>query len=282
MTPELFQQVEAKGAVIDLSARAKFRLTGADRVRYLNGQVTNDVRAARQDHSLYACVTDLKGRIVGDVQIHAGDECLVLDAEPDLRDTLGSRLVRYIIADDAELIDITEDWCLWHVFGSTAEHHVEGATLVRSNRLGIPGIDLWLPTSSPRPTFTHPILSAEDFETYRILRGIPRYPNELNGDAFPPEAGLESTAMSYTKGCYVGQEVLSRIRTTGKMPRTMIRWTSDNPVVPGEEVIAAGKVAGVVTSSTVHPISKLAAGLAFVKQGTAGDLKTAGRARLTI
>ena len=280
MTPELFQQIEAEGAAVDLSARAKFRLTGSDRVRYLNGQVTNDVRSARQDQSLYACVTDLKGKIVGDLYIHAEGESLILDAEPDLRDILGPRLERYIIADDAELTDITDDWSLWHMFGPTLEQSIDDAIQVKSNRLGTPGIDLWLPSSSARPSFARTIISADDFETYRILRGIPRYPNELNGEAFPPEAGLESTAMSYTKGCYVGQEVLSRIRTTGKMPRALIRWTSEHPVAAGDVVVSGDKTAGAITSATVHPVSRLSAGLAYIKQGTSGPLSTTSGATL--
>ena len=100
MSPDLFQQIESSGGRVNLSARAKFRLTGGDRVRYLNGQVTNDVRPASPRQTIYACVTDLKGRIVGDVFVHSGGDSLLLDAEADLREVLGPRLERYIIADD--------------------------------------------------------------------------------------------------------------------------------------------------------------------------------------
>lgn len=280
MTPELFHQIEIQGAAVDLSARAKFRLTGTDRVRYLNGQVTNDVRCATPDQSLYACVTDIKGRIVGDIHIHTDNDSLFLDAEPELRDTLGPRLERYIIADDAELIDITDEWNLWHCFGPVIAQNIKGVVQVKSNRLGAPGIDLWVPTSEANPQLTCPVLSADDFETYRILRGIPRYPQELNGDVFPPEAGLDPTAMSYTKGCYIGQEVLSRIRTTGKMPRTLIQWTAETPVMPGENVLSDGKGVGVITSATTHPITGLWIGLAYIKQGTSGQLQTVAGAHL--
>lgn len=274
MTPELFHQVESHGGAVDLSTRAKFRLTGTDRVRYLNGQVTNDVRAARLNEALYACVTDLKGKIVGDIFIHADSDSLIIDAEADLREVLAPRLEHYIIADDAELSDITEDWHLWHVFGAASMQAVDGAVQVKCSRLGIPGMDLWLPASRPGPALSCSLLSAADFETYRIVRGIPRYPNELHGETFPPEAGLESTAMSYTKGCYIGQEVLSRIRTTGKMPRTLIRWTSDQPICPGDEVLCDDKAVGVITSTASHPVSQLTIGLAFVKQGVTGTLRT--------
>ena len=117
MDAELYQSLLAKGGCVDLSARAKWRLSGADRVRYLNGQVTNDVRTARADEALYACVTNVKGRIEGDVFIHAEGDSLILDAPEALRESLGMRLEKYIIADDAVLEDITDEWRLWHVIG---------------------------------------------------------------------------------------------------------------------------------------------------------------------
>jgi len=278
MTPALFQQVEAHGGIVDLSSRAKFRLTGNDRVRYLNGQVTNDVRTANTERTLYACVTDLKGKIVGDIRVHASTDSLLLDAEPELREILGPRLERYIIADDAELTDVTDEWHLWHLFGDACEQAARstehGAIAVKSNRLGTEGLDLWLPASSSTRRAPCSLLSADDFETYRILLGIPRYPNELNADTFPPEAGLDASAMSYTKGCYIGQEILSRIRTTGKMPRTLIRWTVEGEVKPGEELLLGDKVIGTVTSVATHPITQLTTGLAYVRQGTSGDLRT--------
>jgi folate-binding Fe-S cluster repair protein YgfZ len=103
MPPELYQQIITHGAAVNLSSHAKFRLTGADRVRYLNGQVTNDVRRARPDETLHACVTDAKGRIAADIRLHAQSDALLLDAEPGLRESLGMRLERYIVADDPAL-----------------------------------------------------------------------------------------------------------------------------------------------------------------------------------
>lgn len=271
MTAELFQQIEAEGGIVDLRNRAKFRLTGGDRVRYLNGQVTNDVRKASPTQSLYACVTDAKGRIAGDVFIHAASDALMVDAEEDLRDLLGPRLEKYIIADDVELTDVSDEWHLWHVFGPAAKTFTPGENgALKSTRLGLDGVDLWLAPDALPPQTAAPILSAQDYETLRILRGIPRYPNELNGDAFPPEAGIEERSMSYTKGCYIGQEILSRIRTTGKMPRELIQWQSEAPVTVGETVFTASepvKAIGTITSVAWHPVQQKHVGLAFVKQG---------------
>lgn len=286
MSPDLFHQVEAHGAVVDLSSRAKFRLTGKDRVRFLNGQVTNDVRTASTERALYACVTDLKGKIVGDIFIHADADSLLIDAEPDLREVLGPRLERYIIADDVELTDVTEERTLWHFVMSEKQRAKSEevrawfasqlALGVQCDRFGSTGIDVWLPASFAPEIFalSSSLLAPSDAETLRILRGIPRYPNELNADTFPPEAGLDARAMSYTKGCYIGQEILSRIRTTGKMPRTIVHFSATEAVNVADEVLSDGKVVGVVTSVTTHPVDQRRVGLAFVKHGTGGPLVT--------
>jgi folate-binding protein YgfZ len=292
MTAELFQKVSSDGGCVDLSARAKWRLAGADRVRYLNGQVTQDVRHASTRHSLYACVSNVKGKIEGDlfVHVHEQTEALLLDSEPGLRETLGARLEKYIIADDAELTDVTEEWLLWHLFGALpqeawqAETEAAGGHVVAAARFGGPGIDLWVPAQAAQAGplsalihTSHALLSADDAEAWRILKRLPKYPNELNPDAFPPEAGLEQRAMSFTKGCYIGQEILSRIKTTGKMPRTLVAWEADAPetaVAEGDEFYVTGETGapvtvGNVTSVTRHPLRGVATGLAYVRQAAA-------------
>ncbi len=280
MTANFFQQITTHGAAVNLSSRAKIRLTGADRIRYLNGQVTNDMRQAKSDESLYACVTDVKGRIAADVFAHVEGDSLLLDAEPELRETLGMRLERYIVADDVELSDVTEEWQLWHVLGGAdapasidnvhfaqdCPHHI-----LHSTRYGAKGLDIWLPASADAPTFDSlPILSEADLETWRILQKIPRWPHELNAETFPPEPGLEARAMNFTKGCYIGQEVLSRIKTTGKMPREMIAFESNVAVNAGDE-LWIDKAVGKVTSVTKHPATGQTIGLAMIRQGSASD-----------
>lgn len=270
MDEALYQTILSQGAWVDLSARAKWRLSGADRVRYLNGQVTNDVRTARADSALHACVTNLKGKIDGDLRIHAHGDSLLLDAPADLRETLGMRLEKYIIADDAVLEDVTEEWRLIHVMGADAP---AGGHAVKCDRFGIPGMDLWMPAADPLPSMAVSQLSEEDAESLRILQRVPAWPNELNNDAFPPEAGLEKTAMSFTKGCYIGQEILSRIKTTGKMPRELVAWESEFPTLIQAEtpLVIDGREIGRITSSTKHPQTGLGVGLAYVRQGTAAE-----------
>jgi folate-binding protein YgfZ len=270
---------------VDLSARAKFRLTGADRVRYLNGQVTNDVRKAGAEKALHACVVNAKGRIEADVHIHVSPEgdALLLDAEAALRETLAARLERYIVADDVTLEDVTEQWRILHCFpgdgqGAGSEEQTAGVASLSCSRFGVPGKDLWRPSSETEFPAPCPLLPAEDAETLRILRGIPRWPHELNPDAFPQEAGLEAEVMDFAKGCYIGQEVLSRIKLTGKMPRRLVRFavhSAGYQVAPGMKLVAGdegadAREAGVVTSVARHPLLDREEGLAYVRQAFEG------------
>lgn len=288
MTPELFQAVATNGGCVDLSRRSKFLLTGEDRVRYLNGQVTNDVRKATASDSVYACVTTAKGRIEGDIFLHQTQDGsgLLADAEEGLREPLALRLEKYIVADDVTLTDVTDEWKLLHVFGPAVEAieawlaRVQGPThRIRSTRLGVAGEDLWLPATTTA-VWPGTVLTAGDADTLRIVRGIPRWPNELNAEAFPQEAGLEERAMDFTKGCYIGQETLSRIKMTGKMPRMLVQWIApgkDFPAVDGGESVplsykdadGARHEAGLMTSAVRHPQLDQWVGLGYVRQSLA-------------
>lgn len=274
MDAALYQTILTTGAWADLSARAKWCLSGADRVRYLNGQVTNDVRTTRADSALHACVTSIKGKIEGEIRLHTHGDALLFDAPADLRDTLGPRLEKYIIADDAVLEDITDEWRLIHVIGVAAPESAGHA--VACSRFGLPGFDLWIPASETVPALSTVQLSDEDAENLRIVQHIPAWPNELNSDTFPPEAGLEKTAMSFTKGCYIGQEILSRIKTTGKMPRELIAWegADDSEIRPETPLLIHDREIGHVTSTTRHPVTGLSMGLGYVRQGHAPGIGT--------
>jgi folate-binding protein YgfZ len=274
MTKERWEATRQNGGMADLSGRAKWLIAGEDRIRYLNGQVTQDIRRATAEKAVYACVTDVKGRISGDVfvRVTADGQGLLLDAEEGLREVLLLRLDRYIVADDVEIQDVTDDWDVVHYFGDAAEG-IEGGSLCE--RFGMAGRDVWTARGDSVMSGDG-FLSAEELEVLRVLNGVARYPFELNGEVFPPEAGLELRAIDYSKGCYIGQEVISRIRTSRKMPRELVAWRLNGGgevgagaqvVLPGE----GGRILGGVTSVVVEPETGLAAGLAYVKLGTVPD-----------
>ena len=125
---------------IDLSKRAKFRVTGEDRVRYLNGQVSNDVRKVSSKETISACVTTAKGKLEGLIWISedTSSESLLIDADPELRESLMMRLSKYIISDNVEIIDVTEDYQLIHDLGHDDD------SLMLSDRFCCNGVDRWI------------------------------------------------------------------------------------------------------------------------------------------
>src|SRR5258708_15618461 len=130
-------------SLFDLSKRLKLRVTGGDRVRFLNGQVTNDVRKANASLSMPACVLNAKGKIEALIFVSAGAEHLFIDADDDQCATLAQRLERYVIADDVTIEDVTEKFALFHVTGETAPTLPNETNWRRAKRFGAIGWDLF-------------------------------------------------------------------------------------------------------------------------------------------
>ncbi|MDP0492164.1 MAG: hypothetical protein Q7Q71_14035 [Verrucomicrobiota bacterium JB023] len=204
-------------ATIDLSSRTFFRLTGPDARRYLNGQVTQEVSQLEEGEVTYTFVCDLKGRIQSDAYIRAlpaGD--LLIDAPSSARESLLARLDRYLIADDCELIDETGKWQLLH-------HLEEASGPGQVSRFGSQGRDEIRPAGEP--TLSAPSLSGDEAENLRIRAGIPTL-QDLEG-LFPAESGQIERAVSFAKGCYQGQEVISRMKRAGKTNKTLATVSLD-------------------------------------------------------
>ena len=246
---------------IDLSCRAKFRLSGSDRVRYLNGQVSNDVTKAGSDCAISACVTTVKGGLEGLVWItvEADGQAFFIDADAGLRESLFQRLAKYIIADDVKLEDITDDYLLIHDLG-------ERTPGIACERFALPGNDRWMcPGDLPAGTDW---MSPSATEVLRVERGIPGWGNELALKTLPAEALLEYRSVDFHKGCYVGQEVISRLQSVGRVNRRLVAlaFAGDRPQ-PGWLLLnAAGDKSGEVTS-VVESSAGLLIGLGYVKRG---------------
>jgi folate-binding protein YgfZ len=220
--------------LIDLSDRAKYRATGKDSGRFLNGQLTNNILSLQPGSAICACALTAKGKLSADLFVAATEESHYLDAESVLRESLAARLEKYIIADDVTLEDVTDEFGLYHLIDpesadaglqtpASLEISEETQTfLIRSNRYGFPGIDLWFPAGQAAQVQEQLKQSPVDFEAaenLRIEQGIARWGNELSEDVIPNEAGLDKRAINYTKGCYLGQEVISRIKSLGHVNR---------------------------------------------------------------
>ena len=127
--------------LFDLSGRTKLRIAGSDRLRFLNGQVTNDVRKATESAAIEACVLSAKGRMNGHAFISVGPDCFLADAAPELRQALLARLGRYVIADDVEIEDVTDQWSLFHVLATAAPEAENGERILSTRRFVQPGWD---------------------------------------------------------------------------------------------------------------------------------------------
>jgi len=261
---------------IDLSARAKFRLTGTDRFRFLNGQITNDLRKATETVAMEACVLNAKGKMNAHIFVSGLGECFSVDAELELRETLRIRLERYVIADDVQIEDVTEQFSLFHVLSEkspTAEH----GRIVSVRRFAEQGWDIFSDAARHDAVWQQ-LSSAFGFldsaatEVMRIEQGIPRWGRELTEEIIPIEANLEQRTIDYEKGCYIGQEVISRMKMSGQTNKRLcgLISVSDLPLQPGMKLAtpsAGGREVGWVTSATRSERIGKEIALGYVKRG---------------
>jgi folate-binding protein YgfZ len=256
---------------IDCGRPALLEFRGPDAVRFLNGQLTQDARLlAGGKISLPSCVTDAKGRMQFRVWLtESPDGALWVEGPAERADELEARLTRYLIADDVEVRALTGEWLLVHLTGITAD--APPGVVTRENaRFGVPGTDWWIPSGVEiRPPDGFPELTGEALEAFRIANGVPLWGSELSEGLLPPEAGLDATDISYQKGCYIGQEVISRVKSAGKVNKRLARLLIDAglPAAGLRLVDAAGADAGALTS-----VSPLVSGngrpaLAYLKRG---------------
>src|SRR5947207_11986127 len=137
-------QLRSTEQLFDLSARVKFRVSGADRLRFLNGQLTNDVRKAAETNAVEACVLNAKGKMDAHLFLHVDGDSFLVDANPALRASLQPRLERYIIADDVQIEDVTEELSIFHALGQTPSNLPGEVRVLSVDRFGVSGHDIWI------------------------------------------------------------------------------------------------------------------------------------------
>ena len=250
-----------------LVGRARFRVSGADSLRYLNGQLTQDLKRVTPQATLPACITSAKGRLQAEVWVAAEPRKLeraafLVDAPGELREALLERLERYIVADDVSVEDITGEAELLHFTGVQMPDlpEVNVFSAARAARLGEAGWDVWVPAAQfPElcAALGDRLGSTQDVERLRVERGIPAWGAELSEETLPPEAGLDRTHVDYHKGCYIGQEVISRLKSVGHVNRVLRKFSC-----PSE----AGSVAVADVEPKRHPL----AGDALYEMGQRG------------
>src|SRR6266446_5408893 len=213
----------------------------------------------------------------GKMEVHlflrAQAESFVLDADPALQPSLQSRLERYIIADDVQIEDVTAGLSIFHVIGAFPPNSSVAQRMVSINRFGPPGHDIWS-ESAQRDQLAAEL--SKEFEScdencaevLRIEQGIPRWGRELTSEIIPVEANLEQRCIDYEKGCYIGQETISRMKMSGQRNKQLSGLVSlkNIPLVPGMRLAGPeGKEIGWITSAAYSNRREIA--LAYVKRG---------------
>ncbi|MEY2571804.1 MAG: tRNA-modifying protein YgfZ [Verrucomicrobiota bacterium] len=275
-------------AFFDLSARVKLRLAGADVFRFLNGQITNNAGKASENSAIQAAVLSAKGKMSAHVFLSRQNDGFVLDADPELREELPARLDRYVIADDVQIEDVTEKFSLFHVLAAGAPTVAGSIRTVAANRFGSAGWDVWLEFGEAEETRLQlgeglTFCDEACAEILRIEQGIPRWGRELTTEIIPIEANLEESSIDYDKGCYIGQEVVSRMKMSGQTNKRLCGLVSLSgaPLHPEMRLTRAsepGKDAGWITSATKSGRLGKEIALGYVKRGynTIGSLLQAG------
>jgi folate-binding protein YgfZ len=305
--------------LLDLSFRGRLCLTGADRRRFLNGQVTNNVKDLQPGQGCYAALVNAKGKVESDLNVYGLDEEYLLDFEPGLSERITRRFETFIIADDVTITDVAPLYGLLSLQGPRSaealahlapeltppdhalaftrlQHPAWGEIYCMNQARGASlGYDLFLPHASLETALRQIEAVLRDragrpcgwraLETLRIEAGLPRYGQDMDATNLAPEAGLESRAISYTKGCYIGQEVIARIRTYGQVAKTLrgLRLAGDLPELPprGTPLLWNGREVGYLTSAVASPRFRANLALGYVRRehnqaGTRLMLRTSG------
>ena len=276
--------------LIDRSERGKLDVTGPDAAEYLQGQVTNDVLALGEGDGCYAALLDPKAHIMADMRIlSGGPEELWLDTEPHTRDVVVSHLRMYKIGRRVEVVDRTDERAILSLAGPAASAVAARATGAKAP----PGEDRWsagkvgetpvrvvatalgadvLAPAEAAEAVRSALLEAgaqqvghEAVDVLRVEQGIPRHGVDMGPDNLPGEAGIVDRAVSFTKGCYIGQEPVARMYHRGRPNRHLRGLLLDVAVAPGEPLIVGEREVGRLTSVTESP--RLGAiGLALVRR----------------
>jgi folate-binding protein YgfZ len=280
---EEYRASRERGGVTDLASRVKLLFQGGDRIRYLNGQMTANIASAKCPSVIPACVTTAKGRLCADVSVSIGPSSVLVDADPAVADVLPGRLERYIIADDVTMEDATASIAILHFIGVKPEAVPEEfrSALVPANRFGVAGFDYSppfrkdLPPAWEKITASLPVLSDALLELIRIERGVPRWGHELDETTLPPEAGLDRTHIDFHKGCYIGQEVISRLKSVGHVNRELRGFVSTDgvPLAVGARIFSAtdpGRDLGRLTSAAFSFALDRHIALGYLRRDAAG------------
>ena len=271
---ENFQAARAGVAVGPLCPRTLLHAGGPDARDFLHRMLTQDLRGLPPGGAAHFALLTVKGHLVGEGQLLLVDDGVLLDLAPAAAGEVRAQLEKMIIMDDVTVTDRSEGWRVLPLLGpgaeAAAEAHAAGLSRWVNRRRGVAAIDLLVPAGRAEGLRAALVaagaaaLEEGDFEALRIAGGIGRWGAELDGSRLPMEAGLIADAISFTKGCYLGQEVVARATSRGQIQRGLVLLRLPEGAGPGSRLAAAGVEVGAVTSAAATPDGRL--GLGYLKR----------------
>ncbi len=294
--------------VYDLSSRSKISLTGGDRTRWLNGMVTNNIRDLEPGRGVYAFLLNPQGHILGDLYAYNRGETLLLDTDRSQAGKILPVLDKYIIMDDVEVADISEQLSAVGISGPNSRATLRAAgfqvselkplqfveitwhqidiTVVRGDNPQVDSFELWVALGDAERV-SEALLKAgatrvgtAALDLLRIAAGIPRYGVDIRERDLPQETEQEC-ALNFSKGCYVGQEIVERIRSRGQVRRKFTGFAIEGKLpAAGSKIQVEGKDVGEITSAASLPAggSERRVALGYIRReaATPGKLVEAG------
>jgi folate-binding protein YgfZ len=268
-----YRQLREECGLLEREGRGVLRVCGPDGAEYLQGQLTSDVESLAPGDGQYAALLDRKGHMQTDLRVlrRAAEEIL-LETEPEGRAAALRHLQMYSIGREVEAADASEEWAALaligprsvEVAGSAAlpEHHSETTAIAGVECVAIgtrDGIDLLVPAAERERVIGSLLdagavpVSTQAAEIVRVEAGVPRFGAEMGTATMPAEAGIVEQAVSFTKGCYIGQETVARLHYKGRPNRHLRGLRLSAPAAPGAAVRLGEKEVGTLGSAVVSP-----------------------------
>ena len=264
-----YERAVTAGGVVRLDDWSTLAITGADRVTFLQNMCTNDVRALAVGDSCEALLTDVKGKIVGHLIVFAREDSLLLIGVPGQAARWIAHLDRYIIREDVQLADVTErfEWNI--VIGGRSEAEVGdlGRALGPCRQLWTSGVWVAMEGEAARTKPRAAEVSDAVWHALRMESGWPLFGVDFDGSHLPQEVSRNAQAISFRKGCYLGQETVARIDALGHVNKQLATVEAADELRAGDELSANEQVVGHVTSAAYSPRRKAWVGLAMLRRG---------------
>ena len=284
-----YDALRNRAAWIDLSARGKIKLTGEDRAPLLHAMTTNHIQQLTPGSGCYVFFLNDKGRVLADANVLCRPDYFLLDVEPETRLPLYQHLDRFIIADDVTVEDATDAVATIAVEGSQAPEVLQragaplpdaeystvewgNAVVARLNSTGSPGFFIFVPAAEKAVLISRleaagaEPASAEAARVVRLEHGKPRYSEDIS-DRFLAQEANQPHALHFSKGCYLGQEIVERVRSRGQIHRVLMPLILETtqPPAPGAKLEFGGAGAAEITSAAYSPALGKVVALAYVR-----------------